>query len=321
MDQERPGAIEPQDALHAGYVTHTGGSHMRIVSLLSWSVVLLMACVVSSPVLANLVEDFDDPTHAAQWTTWHEACFASGVDAEPHANVLALTQAGTNIGDVGQAWYSSKLPSRQFAADFQFQIQWGQGSSNWPHCWPAGITFGWVSDINESWGAGWGAYHNEHMNGSWIYGYPGHFVTFSAFEQERWGHGQVFAVESSATSGPIVATAVPPPTWVSHNWYDARVRLDPAGTDARVRMWLESDGDGRVEESFTPMLDYSISNYAMDTAYFGFTGAAAWADTHQRIDNVRISSGPTVPEPASCALLALAVGGIGATLKKRRKKA
>ena len=37
-------------------------------------------------------------------------------------------------------------------------------------------------------------------------------------------------------------------------------------------------------------------------------------------DNLRVNSLPPVPEPASCALLACAVGGIGAMLKRRRKQ-
>ena len=284
---------------------------MRAASLLLCSVALALVCAASSPALASLTEDFNDPTHAAQWTTWHEACFLQSGEGPPHESVLAITQ-GRLWGANGQAWYSSRMPSRQFVADFQFEIHAGPGSY-----WPAGITFGWVSDINEAWGAGYGAYW-EHVNQSWTFGYPGNFVTFQSFEQERSGHGQVWACDSHPTYGDIVSQIYQMP-WVGSNWYDARVRLDPNGTDARVRVWLDDDGNGQVNEALAPILDYSISDYKLDTAYFGFTGAAGWVDAPQRVDNVRLTSGSPVPEPASCALLAVAIGGIGAMLKRRKR--
>jgi hypothetical protein len=294
---------------------------MRVSNPLSSAVLLLVASALAAPALASLSEDFDDPGHASQWTTWHEADFHPAVDipGSPHEDVLQLTNGQQALSGVGQAWYSAKLPARQFVADFQFTIFSGYGGYNFPVEWPAGLTFGWVSDINEAWGQNMGAFDNDHVNNTWVYGYPGHFVAFNSNEQERSHHGTVFGAESQATSLTIPAynTDI---VWESAHWYDARVRLDPVGTDARVRVWVEADGNGQVDQALAPMLDYLIPDYTTDEAYFGFTAGASWVDSYHRVDNFRLSSAPSVPEPASCALLPLAMGGIGAMLKKRRKR-
>jgi len=66
-----------------------------------------------------------------------------------------------------------------------------------------------------------------------------------------------------------------------------------------------------------PMLGVSFPGDTIDHVLFGSTGTY---DNSIFFDNFTYEEAPGVPEPASCALLALALGGAGAALRRRRTR-
>lgn len=185
----------------------------------------------------------------------------------------------------GQAWWASMLPCRSFTANFQFRLS---------RIAADGMTFGWVSQISPELGesgsclgAYYCGYSNHHVNG-----YDGYFVEVDtyAFIDESGVPVPHIALCRSYWGRMWEQVQYTPVSLSGGQWYDMRVKLEMAdATTARVRVWYDASPNGAVNEALPPILDYSIPNYPMDHAYFGFTGGTGNSYEAHDIDNYRLT--------------------------------
>lgn len=190
---------------------------------------------------------------------------------------LTLTQDAGSRAD--SAFWKRKLPSDTFTATFRFRLPRRQSSGSVGE----GMTFVWADmddpngKVGRS-GSGLGYQYNASpYSNPFALSYAVEFDSNYSYENGATGHhvawhrnGQL--EDNNRTNVTLTITAEP-----NGIWHNAKIVVSGSGANRTLSVYVDSMS--------TPVMEATLADYAVHSAYFGFTAATGGASGLHQVDD------------------------------------